>query len=53
MDIGQGARRAVWIGFQHGDAVTHGAGGHGEHAAQLAAANDAEHGIREYVSHGI
>ena len=48
--IGDRTRRAQRIGVEHGDAVTHAVCGEREHAAELAAAEHAEHGVGE--NHG-
>ena len=45
--IGKACGGGVRVGVEHGYAVAHGFGGHGEHAAQLSAAQNAEHGGRE------
>ena len=47
MAVGKFGGGGVGIGIKHGYAVTHGFGGNGKHSAELAAAEDAQHGGRE------
>ena len=44
MALGKSGGGRVRVGVEHGNAVAHGLGGHGKHAAELAAAEYAEHG---------
>ena len=47
VDVGHLPGRAGEIGVEHHDLVAHGARGDGEHAAELAAAEDAQRGARQ------
>ena len=44
--VGQGGGGGVGVGIEHGYAVAHLFGGHGKHPAQLASAQNAQHGGR-------
>ena len=44
--VGQCRGGRIGIGIQHGYAVAHLFGGHGKHPAQLASAQNAQHGRR-------